>query len=246
MTTYDRLAEHYAVDRLGYSNDLYNTLLGFGLTPRNHVLDVGCGTGLGSRSLIENGVRVTGVDSSKAMLALAREWFPAATWIEGRAEALPFSEPGFDAAISAQAFHRFDKPKALAEFVRVLRPGGLVAIWWKVLMNDDPVCILRDDVARGLAAEPPSEGLSSGFKEFYAAPLIHQTLRVIPWHVTSSLRAYLEYERSRMDVYETFGSKTNEYLAELERRLSAHLGAGAGFLPLNYLQFVYVGWAPTG
>ncbi|MBV8491026.1 MAG: class I SAM-dependent methyltransferase, partial [Candidatus Eremiobacteraeota bacterium] len=95
MTTYEALAAHYAPDRLGYSNDLYNTLLGFGLTPRFRVLDVGCGTGLGSRVMIENGMSVTGVDASKTMIELARERYPAATWVEGKAEALPFQEATF-------------------------------------------------------------------------------------------------------------------------------------------------------
>lgn len=241
--TYDELSKHYAADRLGYSKDLYNVLLGFGLTLRNRVLDVGCGTGLASRPLVENGASVTGVDPSKAMLALARERIPAATWVEGTAEALPFDEAKFDVAVSGDAFHLFDKPKALLELARVLRPEGLVAIWWRLLMSDDPVKILRDDVARGMGVEPPPEGLAGGFKDFYAAPLINTTLRIVPWHVTTSVSAFGEQERSRPSVHETFGAKTEAYVGELERRLRAHLGEGGGdLMTVNYMQLVYVGW----
>jgi ubiquinone/menaquinone biosynthesis C-methylase UbiE len=240
MITYDALAEHYA-DRAGYSSDLYNTLLGFGLTPRHHVLDLGCGTGLGSRPLVESEFRVTGLDQSKRMIAAAREQLPRATWIEGLAEAMPFPAAEFDAAICAQSFHRFDKTKAFDELVRVLRPRSLVAIWWKVLMNDDPVRLVRDAVAREFGIESPAEGLSGGFKEFYAAPLTDQTLRVVPWHVMTPLRSYLQYERSRLTVHEALGLRTKPYFDALEARLQ---GEGSGTVALSYLQFVYVARTP--
>ncbi|MBV8489223.1 MAG: hypothetical protein JO199_01745, partial [Candidatus Eremiobacteraeota bacterium] len=88
------------------------------------------------------------------------------------------------------------------------------------------------------------EGLASGFKDFYGANLLNPTLRIVPWHVTSSIAAFMKHERSRMRNYEAFGSKAESYFGELERRLRAHAGEGVGLLPLNYLQFAYVGWSP--
>ena len=246
MTNYDALAAHYAAERLGYSNDLYNTLLGFGLTPRDHVLDVCCGTGLGSRPLIENGFRVTGLDNSKGMLEKARAQLPAATWTEGSALAMPFEPRTFDAAISAQAFHRFeDKAKALAELARVLKPRGIVAIWWKVLMSDDPVKILRDTIAHELGKQPAPEGLTGGFKDFYAASLTDQTLRVVPWRVTMTLRDYMQYERSRMTVVEALHDKAGAYFNELEKRLRQRYGQDDLLMPLSYMQFAYLARTPA-
>ena len=245
MTTFDTLAAHYDAGRTGYSTDLYNALASFGLTPRHHVLDAGCGTGLASRPLIENAFRVTGVDVSEPMLAKAREHYPSATWVEGSVEALPFEPHTFDAAISAQAFHHVDRSKAIAELVRVLKPGGLVGIWWKVLMDQDPVALLRARVAREMGAEPPQSGLKGGFKEFYAGLLRDATLRVIPWHATVSLDGYLNYERSRKSVRDTFGSRSDRYFEQLDSRLRESIGERAGYLALSYVQYLYIAKTPA-
>lgn len=241
MTTFDSLAAHYDAGRTGYSNELYNALVSFGLSPRQHVLDVGCGTGLASRPLIENAFRVTGVDVSVPMLEKARERYPAATWVEGSAEALPLEPGTFDAAISAQAFHHVDRAKAIAEIVRVLKPGGLVAIWWKVLLDQDPVAQLRARVAQEMGVEPPHSGLKGGFKEFYAGALSSPAVRVIPWHTTISLEHYLSYERSRKVVRDAFGSRSDRYFQELDRRLREMLGEQPKYLTLSYVQYLYAG-----
>jgi cyclopropane fatty-acyl-phospholipid synthase-like methyltransferase len=70
------LAGEYAAHRSGYSNELYETIAAFGLRRGATVLDIGCGTGLASGPFIGNGFSVTGVDTSRAMLAKAMERFP--------------------------------------------------------------------------------------------------------------------------------------------------------------------------
>lgn len=228
----------------GYSNELYNTLASFGLSPRDHVLDVGCGTGSASRPLIENAFRVTGVDVSAPMLTKARERFPSATWVEGSAEALPFEPAAFDAAISAHALHHVDRAKAIAELVRVVKPGGLVGIWWKVLIDQDPVGQLRARVAREMGVETPPSGLNGGFKEFYAGALVDPSLRVIPWQLTVSVEEYLNDERSRKAVRDAFGSRSERYFEQLDRRLRELLGERAKSLALSYVQYLYVARTP--
>jgi SAM-dependent methyltransferase len=245
MTTFDSLAGFYDAGRTGYSNELYGTLASFGLSPRHHVLDVACGTGLASGPLIENAVRVTGVDVSAPMLAKARERYPSATWVEGSAEALPFEPHTFDAAISAQAFHHVDRAKAIAELQRVVKPGGIVGIWWKVLLDQDPVAQLRARVAQEMGVEPPHSGLKGGFKEFYGSDLQQPTLRVIPWHVTVPLDGYLNYERSRKNVRDAFGAKSERYFDELGKRLRALAGEGPKRLALSYVQYLYLARTPS-
>jgi ubiquinone/menaquinone biosynthesis C-methylase UbiE len=229
----------------GYSNELYNTLASFGLSPRDEVLDVVCGTGSASRPLIENAFRVTGVDVAPALLAKARELYPSATWVEGSAEALPFESAAFDAAISAHGFHHVDRTKAIGELIRVLKPGGLVGIWWKVLMEEDPVAQLCARVAREMGVDPPRSGLKGGFKEFYASALEETTLRVMPWQVTASVDEFLNSERSRRSVREAFGSRVERYAGELELRLREKLGDGPKYLTLSYVQYLYVARTPS-
>jgi len=91
------------------------------------VLDLGCGTGqLAARIHRESpGARVVGCDFSHGMLARARARDRGMRWVQGDAGRLPFRDGSFDAVVSTEAFHWFpDKPRALAEIRRVLRPGG--------------------------------------------------------------------------------------------------------------------------
>ncbi|MET4431107.1 methyltransferase domain-containing protein [Mycolicibacterium sp. 624] len=94
------------------------------------VADIACGTGiLASRIAADLRPDETyGVDMSDGMLAAARRRSSAVLWKKGPAERLPFVDDFLDAIVTTSAFHFFDQPAALAEFHRVLAPGGLVAV----------------------------------------------------------------------------------------------------------------------
>lgn len=91
------------------------------------VLDVGCGTGLLAARIRSDlpGASVVGCDFSRGMLGQAVEGQRIARLVQASALALPFAGESFDAIVSTEAFHWFpDQQRALAEFRRVLRPGG--------------------------------------------------------------------------------------------------------------------------
>jgi ubiquinone/menaquinone biosynthesis C-methylase UbiE len=97
------------------------------------ILDVGCGTGLLAARLGHelDGAQVVGYDFSHGMLRQAAGHAPHVPWIQGDALRLPFRNVSFDAVVSTEAFHWFpDQAAAVAEFFRVLAPGGraLVAL----------------------------------------------------------------------------------------------------------------------
>ncbi len=235
------LAEDYAAHRSGYSNELYDTIANFGLRRGASILDIGCGTGIASEPFAANGFPVTGLDASASMLAKAKERLPSAGFAEGAAEALPFPDERFDVAISAGVFHWVDRPRALAEIERVVRPGGLVAIWWKNFMAEDPVQRLRDQTFRAMGKAPPVTGLAGGFKEFYASQrLTDQTLRVIPWRTTMQLDHFMGYERSRLSTRQVLGDRAPQYFEALEQRLRERIGGGNPQIPLAYIQYLYL------
>jgi ubiquinone/menaquinone biosynthesis C-methylase UbiE len=94
------------------------------------VADIACGTGI-LADRIERELHldeVYGVDMSDGMLAQAKERSSQVHWLKGPAEKLPFDDGALDAVVTTSAFHFFDQPAALAEFHRVLAPGGLVAV----------------------------------------------------------------------------------------------------------------------
>lgn len=94
------------------------------------VADIACGTGI-LATRIHNELdtdEVYGVDLSDGMLEQARARCTRVHWRKAPAEQLPFADGTLDAVVSTTAFHFFDQPAALAEFHRVLTPGGLVAV----------------------------------------------------------------------------------------------------------------------
>ena len=99
------------------------------------VLDVACGTGVLAREAAARagatGV-VAGLDPNRGMLAVARRLAPDVQWREGTAEALPYPDRSFDACVSQFGLMFFtDRQRAIGEMVRVLAPGGrlAVAVW---------------------------------------------------------------------------------------------------------------------
>ncbi len=240
MTTFDDLAQPYDLGRVGYANDVYNALVEYGVAQKHAILDIGCGTGLASGPLVANGYRVTGVDPSQPMLEHAKRRFSDASWVVGDAEHLPFDDRTFDVAISAHVFHRVDRAAGIREIRRVLRPGGIVAIWWKHLMAGDAITLLRERVARDLGMQPSSSGLTGGFKEFYAASWSDTSLRVIPWRIAMPLSKYLQYERSRRSIRDEPGAKADGYLAALEAGLRETHGNGDPTVSLSYMHYLYL------
>jgi SAM-dependent methyltransferase len=104
------------------------------------VLDVACGTGVLAREAagrVGADGSVVGLDINAGMLAVARHKAPHIEWRQGPAEALPFEDDGFDAVVSQFALMFFqDRQAAVAEMMRVLRPGGRLAVAvWDALEN---------------------------------------------------------------------------------------------------------------
>jgi ubiquinone/menaquinone biosynthesis C-methylase UbiE len=102
-----------------------------GLCRASRVLDVGCGTGRFSILTAKRfDCSVVGIDPSLSMLTKARAKCPQGVeWLRGKSEALPFGTGVFDVCLASQVIQHFEnKPQALAEISRVLRPGGKVGI----------------------------------------------------------------------------------------------------------------------
>ena len=124
------------------------------LEPRR-VLDVGCGTGLLATRLRAElpAAAIAGCDFSHGMLLRARGRDAAVGWTQGDAQRLPFRDASLDAIVSTEAFHWFpDQHRALAEFFRVLVPGGRLLLAIVNTPNDVVRTVFQ--VASQVAGQP--------------------------------------------------------------------------------------------
>ena len=96
------------------------------------VLDVACGTGVLALAALDRvGAKgtVVGLDPNAEMLAVARRKSTRIDWREGGAEQIPFADGSFDASVSQFGLMFFeDKVAGLREMMRVLKPGGRLAV----------------------------------------------------------------------------------------------------------------------
>jgi ubiquinone/menaquinone biosynthesis C-methylase UbiE len=131
-----------------------------GLAPGAPVVDVGCGTGTLAIALAAAGAEVVGVDGDPEVLALAhaKPGAGAVQWRKGSATALPLAGASAERVVMSLLLHHLGaeaKRIALAEAVRVLRPGGRlhVADWGRPrdpLMRGAAWALQRIDGAQGL------------------------------------------------------------------------------------------------
>lgn len=97
------------------------------------VADVGAGTGISSKMFLDAGHAVTAVEPNAAMRSAAETWLgdnPRFRAVDGNADATTLADGSVDLVSVAQAFHWFDPAATCREFHRILRAGGLAAIYW--------------------------------------------------------------------------------------------------------------------
>lgn len=124
---YDQIAEQYDESSSPFSNEAELSEFMSFVQPAGHVLDVGCGTGIVARVLVENRYQVTGVDISQKMIDIAKPRVPEADFIVGDMTALEFDNVTFDGILSTYAVFHVPRTKHLdlfRDFHRLLKKGG--------------------------------------------------------------------------------------------------------------------------
>jgi SAM-dependent methyltransferase len=111
------------------------------LTRKNHIADIGSGTGIFTDLFLHNGFSVAGVEPNDAMRAAGEAFlghYHAFNSVNGTAEAKNLPYQSVDLITMAQAFHWVEPVAARKEFTRILRPGGHILLVWNVRTTDTP------------------------------------------------------------------------------------------------------------
>ena len=126
------MAEIYSKYRPDYSNEAIDYVISqTKLNEKNVVADIGSGTGKLTKSFLERGHKVYGIEPNENMRTKAEEnlkVFNNFISINGSSDETTLSDKSIDLIVVAQAFHWFDAKKFLLECKRILRDNGYVAI----------------------------------------------------------------------------------------------------------------------
>ena len=133
-STFDSAAELYDRARPRYPAALFDAVVHHcGLHPGDHVVEIGSGTGIATRPMVDRGLMVTCIELGGALVAVAEARFASThnvhivhadfeTW-------QPADATRFDAAIAATAWHWIDPSVGYPKLAALLRPGGHLAVW---------------------------------------------------------------------------------------------------------------------
>ncbi|MGH3717096.1 MAG: class I SAM-dependent methyltransferase [Micromonosporaceae bacterium] len=205
------------------------------------VVDLGAGTGILSRQLIELGYGCQPVEPDEQMRAQCdaslRSAYGAAarTALAGSAEDIPLPDGSVDAVIAGQAYHWFDPATAHPEIARVLRPGGVFAPIWNIRDESEPwvaelTTVLRSQDGSGIHAGWKGVSLDDCFDGTE-----QKTFRHAVRHTPESL---LDLLRSR-SYYLTGDDERRELLERELRELIARRLAGQDEFDLPYVTVAY-------
>lgn len=135
-------AKNYTKYRNPYPQELFGLLVQQIPKRATAILDVGCGTGKSTEPLLETGLEVAGVDHDPQMIEEAEDQAKLKNlhinYRVSEAEHLPFTDDSFDVITIGTAFHFFVNENAISEIKRVLKPHGLLFIYWVLTTKEVP------------------------------------------------------------------------------------------------------------
>lgn len=126
--------ENYVKYRPSYPQGVVDVMRNtYGINRNSVIADIGAGTGIFSKVLLDSSLNVIGVEPNAEMRHYAETYlgsYPAYRSVNGSAEDTTLDVDSVDAIVAAQAFHWFDVAPTLIEFSRILKKDGMIFLVW--------------------------------------------------------------------------------------------------------------------
>jgi len=194
--SFNAAAAQYAASRPSYPSrllDVLEEITGRGLAGAR-VADIGAGTGIAAALLRERGADVLAVEPGDGMVAQLRGAFPELPAVRGDGNALPLADASHDLLTYAQSWHWTDTGRSVPEALRVLRPGGALAVWWNTEASDVPwIAAQQERLAQHCGvprrtAPPADDARAAQLAGLAELPVVRRRLR---WSRTVPLDTHL-------------------------------------------------------
>ena len=210
------------------SAQLRQALLSGGELPAGAlILEIGCGTGRVGRSLCRTGDRYHGLDHSLEMLGEFRREQASAMLVCAEGAQLPFGEAQFDLSLLMQVIGpRADWQELLAEAMRVLRPGGVLALGRRERAADSLEARLNRKLNQLLPAvrEDAARNREGARGWLRARSRRHHEMLAASWSEHHSARQFIERKRSAARFRALPEAVQEEALATLRRWAGEEMG----------------------
>lgn len=157
----------YSEFRPNYPFEYIQYLVNFNqLTSTHTVADIGAGTGILTRQLLDQQLRVIAIEPNSDMRAAAEQalhHYERFTSLSGAAEHTPLPSHSIDLITVAQAFHWFDKDQFRVECQRILKPDAYVALVWNSRVASSDLIMENAEICKEYC--PSFKGFSGGIEE---------------------------------------------------------------------------------
>lgn len=212
------------------------------------IADVGSGTGIFAKLLLDRGYKVYGVEPNAPMRSAAEsllKGYANFTSVNGDAANTTLHDKSVDLVTAATAFHWFDREKSSAEFQRILKPGGAVALLWNERQPDtDAFAQAYEDLLRGLPDYRDVNDKYSSYEQlqnFFAEGTLIR--RSFPNQQTFDLEGLNGRARSSSFVPQPYTTEGTAFFEQLKDIFNRHQVNGT--ITFYYNTVVYVGTPPN-